>query len=220
MRSREFFHHPHGQEDRAERKKHIYRETEGGRERERETGKWSRRDESYRERRTLVQKTLSTRARARARYFSLLMNPARGKPLERHFYCCHSVCRQFTMAIRGIARCRHADSRMFHLRSRLVPPPYLPGPGLEAENTARRNFVFYHLKDADVPINSALKQRRFEQSWRTKGKWIISSLYGLGESYGCERVEDSKDTLFATGEIMRERERGGRGRHNVHIYFA
>lgn len=48
-------------------------------------------------------------ARARsARHSSLLMNPAKGTPLEEHFYFCHSVCRQsadrqFTMAIRGAA---------------------------------------------------------------------------------------------------------------------
>lgn len=34
------------------------------------------------------------------------MNPARGTPLEKHFYFCHSICRQladrqFTMAIHG-----------------------------------------------------------------------------------------------------------------------
>jgi len=45
------------------------------------------------------------------------MNPARGKPLEQHFYFCHSVCRQpadrqFTIAIRGTP-----PSHRFALRS-------------------------------------------------------------------------------------------------------
>lgn len=44
--------------------------------------------ESYREWRTLAQKTLSAQS---ARYFSLLMNPAGGAPLEKHFYFCRSV---------------------------------------------------------------------------------------------------------------------------------
>ena len=47
--------------------------------------------ESYREWRTLAQKTLSAQS---ARYFSLLMNPAGGAPLEKHFYFCRSVYRQ------------------------------------------------------------------------------------------------------------------------------
>ena len=59
----------------------------GRREREWKSG----RDESYREWRTLVQKTLSAQS---ARYFSLLMNPAGGVPLEKHFYFCRSVYRQ------------------------------------------------------------------------------------------------------------------------------
>lgn len=66
--------------------------------------------ESYREWRTLAQKTLSAQS---ARYFSLLMNPAGGAPLEKHFYFCRSVYRQtdgrtdrqagrqFTMAVLG-----------------------------------------------------------------------------------------------------------------------
>lgn len=69
----------------------------------------SGRDESYREWRTLVQKTLSAQS---ARYFSLLMNPAGGVPLEKHFYFCRSVYRQtdrqtdrqFTMAVLGWLR--------------------------------------------------------------------------------------------------------------------
>ena len=81
----------------------------GRREREWKSG----RDESYREWRTLVQKTLSAQS---ARYFSLLMNPAGGVPLEKHFYFCRSVYRQadrqtdrqtdrqFTMAVLGWLR--------------------------------------------------------------------------------------------------------------------
>lgn len=64
-------------------------EDEGGENRERE---WkSGREQSYREWRTLAQKTLSAQS---ARYFSLLMNPAGGAPLEKHFYFCRSVYHQ------------------------------------------------------------------------------------------------------------------------------
>lgn len=68
--------------------------------------------ESYREWRTLAQKTLSARA---ARYFSLLMNPARGTPLEEHFYFCHSVCRQTDSSqwLPGGMSPSHTDSQPF-----------------------------------------------------------------------------------------------------------
>jgi len=147
-------------------------------------------------------------------------------PLERHFYCCHSVCwlpadRQFTMATRGYSLPSYGFAAVLSstaCTSSSSSSSASSSSGLtETENAATRNFVFYCLEDEDVPISSALKRRRFERPRRTKGKWIISSLYSLGESYGCKRLQDSKDTLFTTGNIIGERKTRGKARNETYI---
>lgn len=142
-------------------------------------GKGDVRGESYREWRTLAQKTLSARARARSRtvrYSSLLMNPAaRGTPLEEHFYFCHSVCREsadrpFTMAIRDTPP-SHRFTDPFYLRPRASRGSSSPGL-TEMENAARRNFVFfppkrptrgsYQFHKTVVALNGATHKRQMD----------------------------------------------------------
>jgi len=134
-------------------------------------------------------------------------------PLERHFYCCHSVCRlpadrQFTMATRGYSLPSYGFAAVLSSTARTSSSSSASSsPGLtETENAARRNFVFYCLEDEDVPISSALKRRRFERPRRTKGKWIISSLYSLGESYGCKRLQLEGYFVYDGGHNWREKD--------------